>query len=165
MHKPSTMEYMMKTKEKKLIKLIKEEYSARILNLYRESVREILESDMVDKEGHVLLSPGLKVTHKKSGYEYTVDHVEGNGENAVVFLRHPETPRFKPPVAGASLSEGEENIDLSKVDLQKIGGFENEVQTPQSSSTQDPLDIMKQQPKGSLLKITKTEFEKEYEVK
>lgn len=155
---------MMKTKEKKLIKLIKEEYSARILNLYRETVRDILESDMIDKEGHVLLSPGLKVTHKKSGYEYTVDHVEGNGENAVVFLRHPETPRFKPPESDAPLSEGEEGIDLSSVDLQKIGGFENEVMT-QSSSTQDPLEIMKQQPKGSLLKITKAEFEKEYEVK
>lgn len=164
MGKPSTMEYMMKTKEKKLIKLIKEEYSARILNLYRETVRDILEADMIDKEGHVLLSPGLKVTHKKSGYEYTVDHVEGNGENAVVFLRHPETPRFKPPVSDAPLSEGEDSIDLSSVDLQKIGGFENEVMT-QSSSTQDPLDIMKQQPKGSLLKITKAEFEKEYEVK
>lgn len=164
MGKPSTMEYMMKKNEKKLIKLIKEEYSARILNLYRETVRDILESDMIDKEGHVLLSPGLKVTHKKSGYEYTVDHVEGNGENAVVFLRHPETPRFKPPVSDAPLSEGEENIDLSQVDLQKIGGFNDDV-VPQSSSAQDPLEIMKQQPKGSLLKITKAEFEKEYEVK
>jgi len=155
----------MKSKEKKLIKLIKEEYSKRILRLFRESVQDIFEADMVDREGHVLLSPGLKVTHKKSGYEYTVDHVEGNGENAVVFLRHPESPRFKAPPVDVSLTEGEESVDISKVDLQKIGGFENEVSFGSPESKQDPLEIMKQQPKGSLLKITKAEFEKEYEVK
>ena len=61
-----------------MIQLIKEEYSRRILELFRENVKDIFEADMFDKEGNQLLSQGLKVRHKASGYEYTVDHVEGD---------------------------------------------------------------------------------------
>ena len=72
----------MKRNERKMVQLIKEEYSKRILELFRENVKDIFETDMFDKEGNQLLSQGLKVRHKSSGYEYTVDHVEGDGENA-----------------------------------------------------------------------------------
>ena len=163
--------------EKKLIRLIKEEYTNKILSLFRENVHDIFEADLFDKEGNMLLSPGLKVRHKKSGYEYTVDHVEGKDENAVVFLRHPEVPRFKPPAADAPLVESDEadldldgdedemdRIKVDQVNLGKIMGNTSE-DTPLSISGQDPLEIMKKQDKGSLLKITKKEYEKEYEVK
>ena len=159
----------MNKNEKKMVKLIREEYNRRIIELFRENVRDIFEADMFDSQGNQLLSPGLKVRHKKSGYEYTVDHVEGEGDNAVVYLRHPETPRFKPPQSGAPLTEGDEEelprIKVDQVDLSKVMGSEGEVSNPQATSTQDPLEIMKKQPTGSLLKITKKEFEKEYEVK
>ena len=158
----------MKRNERKMIQIIKEEYSNRLLRLYRESVRNVFEADMFDVEGNQLLSPGLKVRHKKSGYEYTVDHCEGEGDNAVVFLRQPEQPRFKPPESEAALNEGDEEeeatIKVDQVDLNKVMGVEdNSVQSAQSS--QEQQKIMQNQPKASLLKITKKEFEKEYEVK
>ena len=157
----------MNRNERKMIQLIREEYSKRITKLFRENVRDIFEADMFDTEGNQLLSPGLKVRHQKSGYEYTVDHVEGDGDNAKVFLRHPETPRFKPPEAETQLTEGddEQRIKVDQVDLSKVMGGDGLEATPQSGSTQDPMDIMKQQPKGSLLQLTRKEFEKEYEVK
>jgi len=160
----------MNRNEKKMVQIIKEEYSKRILKLFRENVKDIFEADMFDKDGNQLLSPGLKVKHKKSGYEYTVDHVEGKDDNAVVYLRHPESPRFKPPEAETQLTEGdEENVErikVDQVDLAKIMGSEDEAEKlPSSSSMQDPMDIMKKQSTGSLLKITRSEYEKEYEVK
>ena len=157
----------MNRNERKMIKLIREEYSKRIVELFRENVRDIFEADMFDGEGNQLLSPGLKVRHKKSGYEYTVDHVEGEGDNAKVFLRHPETPRFKPPVAETQLTEGDDEprVKVDQVDLQKVMGSDGLEPNPESGSAQDPMEAMKQQSKGSLLQITRKEFEKEYEVK
>ena len=157
----------MNRNERKMIKLIREEYSKRIVKLFRENVRDIFEADMFDVEGNQLLSPGLKVRHKKSGYEYTVDHVEGEGDNAKVFLRHPETPRFKPPVAETQLTEGDDEprVKVDQVDLQKVMGSDGLEPNPESGSAQDPMETMKQQSKGSLLQITRKEFEKEYEVK
>ena len=158
---------MMNRNEKKMIKLIREEYSKRIVELFRENVRDIFEADMFDAAGNQLLSPGLKVRHKKSGYEYTVDHVEGEGDNAKVFLRHPETPRFKPPQVDTQLTEGddEERVKVDQVDLAKVMGSEGLESNPEANSTQDPMDVMKQQATGSLLQIPRKEFEKEYEVK
>ena len=159
----------MKRNERKMVQLIKEEYTHRILKLFRENVKDIFEADMFDKEGNQLLSQGLKVRHKGSGYEYTVDHVEGDGENAIVFLRHPEAPRFKPGSSEAQLTEGDEDedprISVDQVDLAKISDDETLDMQVAADSTQDPMDVMKQMGKGSLLKITKKEFEKEYEVK
>lgn len=159
----------MKRNERKMVQLIKEEYSRRILELFRENVKDIFEADMFDKEGNQLLSQGLKVRHKASGYEYTVDHVEGDGENATVFLRHPEAPRFKPGSSEAQLTEADEDeesrISVDQVDLAKVSDDETLDMQVAADSTQDPMDAMKQMGKGSLLKITKSEFEKEYEVK
>lgn len=157
----------MKRNERKMVQLIREEYTKRILELFRENVKDIFEADMFDAEGNQLLSPGLKVRHKKSGYEYTVDHVEGDGDNARVYLRHPETGRFKPPVAETQLTEGDDEVrvKVDQVDLSKVMGSDGLEASPESGSSQDPMDIMKQHSKGSLLQITRKEFEKEYEVK
>ncbi len=160
----------MKRNERKMVQLIKEEYNNRILKLFRENVKDIFEADMFDKEGNQLLSQGLKVKHKGSGYEYTVDHVEGDGENAVVYLRHPEAPRFKPEGSADQLTEGDEEetvdrVKVDQVDLAKVSDDDTLDVQMAAASTQDPMDTMKQMSKGSLLKITKKEFEKEYEVK
>ena len=160
----------MKRNEQKLVQLIKEEYTGRILELYRESARELVEADMFDQVGNQLLSPGLKVRHKKSGYEYTVDHVEGEGDSAVVYLRHPEIPRFKPPSAETQLKEGDEElprVKVDQVDLQKVMGVEGEVNSIPSRTgvNSDPMFDAKKNISGSLLKVTRKDFEKEYEVK
>ena len=107
---------MMNRNERKMVQLIREEYTGRVLELYRETVRDLFEAEMFDELGNQLLSPGLKVRHKGSGYEYTVDHVEGEGENAVVYLRHPEVPRFKPPQQDTQLTESDEaDIDMDGI--------------------------------------------------
>ena len=161
----------MNRNERKMIKLIREEYNHRLLQLFRENVKDIFEADMFDEEGNQLLSPGLKVRHKASGYEYTVDHVEGKDENSIVFLRHPESPRFKPPQSEAQLTEGDEDekvdrVAVDQVDLQKVMGSESNLDVQLSAApAQDPMEVMKKQSPGSLLKITRKEFEKEYEVK
>ena len=160
----------MNRNERKMVQLIKEVYTTQILELYRETARDLFEAEMFDEVGNQLLSPGLKVKHKKSGYEYTVDHVEGQGENAVVYLRHPEVPRFKPPQQETQLSEGEEEIDrvkVDQVDLKKAMGIEGEVNAIPSRSgvSQDPMYDMKKNSGSSLLKVTHKDFVKEYEVK
>lgn len=158
----------MNKNERNLVRLIKEEYSQRLLRIFQENVQSIFEADMFDKEGNQLLSQGLKVRHKGSGYEYTVDHVEGDGDEAIVFLRHPETPRFKPAGSETQLAEGDDEpqkIKVDQVDLTKVGGFSSEDEIPSSGSTLDPLNGNKMVAKGSLLKISRKEFEKEYEVK
>lgn len=155
----------MKRNENKLVKLIKEEYQNRLLSLFRENVKDIFEADMFDKEGNQLLSPGLKVKHKGSGYEYTVDHVEGTGDNSVVYLRHPEMPRFKTPESQVPLSESDEDsprISVDKVNLSKAMGSND---STSASTPMDPMGLMKPISKESLLKISVKEFEKEYEVK
>lgn len=158
----------MKRNERKMIELIREEYSNRLLELFRENVKDIFETDMFDKQGNQLLSQGLKVRHKASGYEYTVDHVEGDGENATVFLRHPETPRFKASPSEAQLTEADDDetrISVDQVDLAKVSDDKTLDMQVSAASTQDPMDTLKQMDKGSLLKVAKKEFEKEYEVK
>ena len=156
--------------ENKLVQIIREEYTHRILELFRENVKDIFEADMFDADGNQLLSHGLKVRHKKSGYEYTVDHTEGEGDNALVYLRHPESPRFKPPSNEAPLQEGDDEeaadrIDVNQVDLDKIMGNSASRKAPAGDNSQDQLNMMKKQPRASLLKVTRKEFEKEYEVK
>ena len=170
---------MMKRNERKIKQLIKEVYEEQILKVYRESVRDLFEAEMFDEVGNQLLSPGLKVRHKGSGYEYTVDHVEGEGENAVVFLRHPEVPRFKPPQQETQLAEADEadldldgeddaeRINVQKVDLKKAMGIEGEVNDIPSRKGvhNDPMYDMKKNNSTSLLKVSHKDFKKEYEVK
>ena len=159
----------MNKNEKKMVQLIREEYSRKLLELFKENVGELFETEMFAKQGNQLLSPGLKVRHKKSGYEYTIDHVEGDGDDAVIFLRHPETPRFKPPEVNTQLAEGDDEVsrvNVSDVDLGKVMGGEDEViARPEQYAAVDPMQQAKKVDVGSLLKVSKKEFTKEYEVK
>ena len=56
-------------------------------------------------------------------------------------------------------------INVDQVDIQKVGMLDDEEGLPQSGSVQDPLEASKKAASGSLLKIDKKEFEKDYEVK
>ena len=107
-----------KLTERHIIKIIREEYKKRLVEVALEA--DLKETDMYDKRGNQLLSQGLKARHKASGYEYTVDHVEGEGDDAIVYLRHPDQPRFEPK--GQPLSETTATINLSGVDIGRIKG-------------------------------------------
>ena len=111
---------------------------------------KLRETDLQDSQGNIVISPDLKVRHKKSQYEYTVDSViqDDSGEN-VVLLRLPEDPRVEP--------EPEESLitDLTKPGVIYEIDPNVSVYEPAEDDLQD----------DDLLAVPQEEFEKEYEVK
>ena len=136
---------MKRLTEAKLKKIIREEFNNRILA--SESALKLFETKVFDDEGNLLLSPGLKVKHEASGYEYTIDRVDGEGPAAKIYLRHPDVARFKPPEAVSPLNELEEDIITPKP-------------APAASADQEQSDV----DKGSLLMVSVADFEKDYVV-
>jgi hypothetical protein len=150
-----------KLTEKNIIRLIREEYKKRLATVLLES--ELKETDMYDKRGNQLLAQGLKVRHKASGYEYTVDHVDGEGDDAIIYLRHPDQPRFE----SAPISESGTTINLRGVDFGRITGGEpsgSEIEQVTSHKVDAEKETDLKLPHSSLLAVKKPEFEKEYEV-
>ena len=128
------------TSEKQFLNMVRHEYKSRLL----EALSEV---DIVDKQGNILVSPDLKVRHKKSGLEYTVDDVVVVGDEELkITLRSPEDPRIDPPgseeLLGAPPMEAENDL-LGEQD--PAGSEESEEEI--------------------LFIINREEFEKEYEVK
>lgn len=121
--------------EQKLISIIKEEYTQRLSSV--AGTLKLMEVKVFNDRGDLLLSKGLKVKHKTSGYEYTVDKVEGEGDDAIVFLRHPEVPRFAPPL-DEPLMEQEDS--------------------------EGPVTAMPSDEQIGLLRVSLKDFEKDYEV-
>ena len=89
--------------KKRIKEIIKEEFLQRLAIV--EFAAKIAEAELYDKKGQLLISPDLKVKHKKSGYEYTVDSVEGQGDDAVIRLRKPDVPRVDPPDVTKRMNE------------------------------------------------------------
>lgn len=130
-----------------VLEMFRREYSARI--------NEVMgEADAFDEDGNMILSPDLKVRHKKSGLEYTIDNVEGEDGKLQITLRSPESPRFEPaPEMKDILGEpkGEEILG------------EQEVQ-PASDDVEAVVDIQDEEPEEVLFVIDQSEFEDDYEV-
>jgi hypothetical protein len=120
-------------------KLLKEEfrkvYTARLL----EALKEV---DVVDKEGNVLISKDLKIVHKDSGYEYTVDDVVDTADGVKFLLRKPDQPRVDPEPATTLLDELD-SIVSSRMSKAEEGELED----------------------GDIFIVDQSSFEKEYEVK
>ena len=123
---------------KLLIERIRKVYTTRLL----EALKEV---DLVDGEGNILISKDLKVFHKKSGYEYTVDDVVNTDDGIKVILREPEDPRFLPPASTDILDEMSADL-LNNPDISIDVGLED-----------DPEEV--------LFVVDEETFEKEYEVK
>ena len=122
-------------------------------------MKRLKETDIQDSEGRVVISPGLKVRHKDSQFEYTVDSVVSDEDNKhVVILNLPEEPRFdaKPGTSGDDtlLSDLTKKDVIYEVDP-SIVLYEPEA----SAEDQDP------EPGIDYLAVPEEEFEKEYEVK
>ena len=92
--------------DKLLLEKIRKAYTMRLL----EALKEV---DMVDKAGNVLISKDLKVFHKDSGYEYTVDDVLKTPDGIKVVLRPPEEPRFEPEAATTLIDEVVDDPDVA----------------------------------------------------
>jgi Fe-Mn family superoxide dismutase len=67
-----------------------ENYKKRLMN-------SLNETDVFDKSGKLLLSKGLKVKDKRSGYEYTVKKIINRDGEIQISLNPPDVPRIKPP--------------------------------------------------------------------
>jgi len=150
-----------------LLEILRFEYSKRI--------NEVLgEADVFDDKGNVIISPDLKVRHKKSGYEYTVAHVKGEKDGDVkIILREPEEPRFDAPAEGEEVLGGPEG-DRS-LNEQEGAPVEADPRIPtlldpsQEEEVSDPVDaiaaLVDEKPKEEVVFVVdQDEFEKEYEV-
>tara|TARA_R100000008_G_C3572813_1_gene163301 strand:- start:805 stop:1152 length:348 start_codon:yes stop_codon:yes gene_type:complete len=113
------------------------------------------ETDIKDSHGNIVISPGLKVKHKDSQFEYTVDQVlkEPNGE-VTIMLSPPEAPRFEPSGEEGILSD-ENRKEKILYEVEPIGNLSDLFYIP---SEEDPEE-------EDLLAVSSKEFEKEYEVK
>jgi len=89
-----------------------------------------------DKKGRVILTPDLKVRHKKSGFEYTIKKVEDNQGNVTLILRTPDAPRF----------------DASQTNKKVLGGSIDSEEFKLPSFSDEEVEVSQQ------------EFEKDYEV-
>tara|TARA_Y100000310_G_C20512828_1_gene729718 strand:+ start:197 stop:763 length:567 start_codon:yes stop_codon:yes gene_type:complete len=87
--------------EQHIIKLMRDEYRARLSEALQEA-------DVFDDEGNLVVGKDLKVRHKKSQYEYTVDDVLEDPQTGEVqiSLRLPDEPRFEPPPQGDEVLVG-----------------------------------------------------------
>ena len=81
--------------------MIKESNAKFLLEMFRAEycgrLNEVIgEAEAFDSDGNMVLSQDLKVRHKDSGLEYTIDKVEGEDGSLEIHLRSPESPRFEP---------------------------------------------------------------------
>jgi len=117
------------------------------------------ELDIKDRQGNVVVSTGLKVRHKKSQYEYTVDNVIEDPDGEVnIILRMPEEPRFDPPPEEDVVISDDKDRGTMLYEIDPSGLYfpvpEEEVKNPDAPLQDDEF-----------LAVPQDEFEKEYEVK
>ena len=123
----------------KLRKILLKEYTKRLLTV-------LSEVEVVDDNGNVIISKDLKVRHKDSGFEYTVDDVITNDEKIQVILRDPEEPRVEP--------EGDEGMIMDNLNEPPSEPTEFNAEEPENQTRDSEVFYV----------IDKEEFEKEYEV-
>jgi len=150
----------MKKTEQDIIGLIRLAYKKRLSEAVIKGALE--EVELYDDRGNMLLTKDLKVKHKTSGYEYTVDKVEGEGDDAIVYLRHPEEPRVNPLDSEQALHE-KTKVSLDGIDMRNIAGGEDlQVAVPDTVDLEK--DDLEAKSPANIITISKKEFEKEYEV-
>lgn len=111
------------------------------------------ETDVQDSDGRVVISPGLKVRHKDSQFEYTVDSVVGDDDGShTVVLKLPEEPRFEPsPSDDTLLSTLKDKSVIYEVDPSVV--------------LYEPEELPDDPEEGvDFLAVPQEEFEKDYEV-
>jgi len=123
-----------------LRKILLQEYTNRLF-------QALTEVDVLDDQGNVIIAKDLKVRHKDSGYEYTVDDIVSDEDGIQVVLRDPEEPRIEPP--------GEEGMIM-----------DNRLPTdhPRKTMTPDDADAEIEEDEEVFYIIDKDEFEKDYEL-
>ena len=115
--------------------------------------------DIKDDQGNVVIQPGLKVRHKSSQYEYTVDDVVEDPDGEVtVLLRMPEDPRFDPPP--------EEEVVISDSAARAPRLYEvNPSSADYFVPDKERHDASGHPGEEEFLAVPQDEFEKDYEVR
>ena len=98
------------------------------------------DTSVKDKRGNIVISPGLKVRHKDSQFEYTVDQVL-------------EEPRFDPAGEESIMSDAKQNKVL--YEAEPVQNLSDLFFVPGNKDERD----------DDLLAVSAEEFEEEYEVK
>ena len=149
--------------EQIVLELMREEYQKRL----QEALSE---TDVFDDQGNVLISQGLKVRHKDTQFEYTVDDVIEDPETGktMIKLKLPDEPRFEPPPEDegliADVPPPEDNV-LGEQDPPGVRPVDPS-RTATAPTTVDPTSLQPQpEEEEELFVIDQEEFEKEYEVK
>jgi hypothetical protein len=129
---------------------------------YRRRLFEVLgETDVRDTRGNVVIQPGLKVRHKKTQLEYTVDSVaEEPGGEVTIRLRNPEEPRFEPSHGHQFVGEDVPLLSARPdpglaTDLEPLEEPEVDLEKETELGTEKEVEFV----------IDEKEFEKDYEVK
>ena len=125
-------------KNQKIIKEMRQRYLSRLL-------AALAEVSVKDSSGSVIISPGLKVVHIPSQYEYTVNRVIDTNDGAKVELAVPESPRFEEPLIPSQVLSSDSDISME---------FNSEKESPGYDVDQDEIFI-----------VDEKDFEKNYEVK
>ena len=153
-----------------VIEMMREEYQKRL----QEALSEV---DVFDDKGNVLISQGLKVRHKDTQFEYTIDDVieDPASGKTMIKLRLPDEPRFEPPPEDEGLI-----ADVPPQDDVGVLGEQDPAAPPRKEdsslpdeSQDDPETAyppgayvqVDDTPKEEIFMIDQEEFEKEYEVK
>jgi hypothetical protein len=89
----------------RLTKILFNEYNQRLINV-------LSEINVVDDQGNIIISKDLKVRHKDSGYEYTVEDVIDSDDGIKIALRDPEEPRVDSAGEEGMINEDPENLSL-----------------------------------------------------
>lgn len=117
-------------------------------------MKRMRETDLKDKHGNIVISPGLKVRHKKSQFEYTVDSiVKDKGDKIVVLLKKPDEPRFDSEQQAKKTLMNKSSSGAMIYEVDPAEDFSASYYTPEEESPDD------------LIAVSAAEFEKEYEVR
>jgi len=123
-------------------KILLKEYTDKLIS-------SLLEVDLTDEQGNIIISKDLKVRHKDSGLEYTVDDVISDKEKIQVVLREPEEPRVEPDNEEELISDSDIIQQGDKMDSSGLSSFEKD----------DEVDR-----EETVYVVDKEEFEKDYEI-
>jgi len=125
-----------------------------------EATQGLNEVEIQDKKGNIILSPGLKIRHKKSKFEYTIKSIDRAAKT--VCLLPPEAPRVMSPEAqrpqSMSMPTDAELLDLAKGKIEIPADFFTD-DPPQRAPAGD-----KNVPSGDIMDVSFADFTKNYEV-
>jgi hypothetical protein len=106
-----------------------------------------------DEQGNILIASGLKVRHRKSGYEYTVDSVVKKNGNIYILLNLPDVPR----------------ADFESINNYKDDFFDKKQGSNYRLNYKIDRNTMFYKPQSEddadTIAVPAEEFEKEYEIK